>query len=332
VSTIDDARRRIRALQGRGVGAALGGEQVDGYAAVTAHHRTLYWSVPAPLLFDAVDAHGRLGRALLGARAPAALRARLAAATAESLLLAGRIAFFDLQAPDSADGRLLTALDAAETSGDRALAAAVLAHRAFIPAFAGRPREARDLVRAARSHGANALTGVQSAWMHAVAAEVEARFGAGEGAMGLLARSADDLTANSEPCPEWLDYFDAARHDAFTGYCARAAGLPAQAEAALTRSVETLPPSADKQRTIVHADLAAVLLADRRVDECIDHLHQALSVMERQWYATALLRIQALRTRLTPYARLPEVADLDDRLRTLTRARARGEAAPTQAT
>ena len=67
----------------------------------------------------------------------------------------------------------------------------------------------------------------------------------------------------------------------------------------------------------MHADLAAVLLDDRRVDECTAQLGQALDVMERQWYATALLRIRALRTRLTPHRRLPEVVELDERLRGL---------------
>jgi len=322
MSTFDDAHRRIRALHGRGADAPLGGEAVADYAAVTARHRKLYWSVPGPLLFDTVDAHARFGRALLGARASAELRSRLAVAAAESLLLAGRIAFFDLQAPAAAGEHLLGALDAAEVAGDNALAAAILAHRAFIPAFAGRAEEARGLVQAARDRGGRSLSGVQSGWMHAVAAEVEAKFGAGVTAMDLLARAADDLTADAEPCPEWLDYFDAARHEAFTGYCARVAGFPERAEAALTRSLESLPPTADKQRTVVHADLAAVLLADRRIDECVAQLHEGLSIMEQQWYAIALRRIKALRIGLTPHRRLPEVAHLDERLHALTRARA----------
>lgn len=328
MSTYDEARERIRALHGRGADAPLGREAVADYAAVTARHRALYWSVPGPLLFNTVDAHARLGRALLSTRAPAALHAQLAEAAAESLLLAGRIAFFDLHALSAAGEYLRAASDAADAvdvADDNALAAAVLTHRAFIPAYAGSAQDARDLVNAARARGGRALSRVQSGWMHAVAAEVEARFGDGQTAMTLLAQAAEDLSAadatNDQPRPDWLDYFDQSRHDAFTGYCAQAAGLPDRAEAALTRALEALPPTADKQSAIVHADLAAVLLSAHRIDECVAHLQQALTIVDQQWYATAVHRIRALRTRLSPHRRLPEVADLDERLRALTRAR-----------
>jgi tetratricopeptide (TPR) repeat protein len=329
MSTYDEARERIRALHGRGADAPLGRATVADYAAVTARHRGLYWSVPGPLLFETVDAHARLGRALLGARAPAALHSRLAEAAAESLLLAGRIAFFDLRAPSAAGEYLRAASDAADAAENDALGAAILSHRAFIPAYAGHAQEARGLIGAARDRGGSALSGVQSGWMHAVAAEVEARLGEGGRAMGLLARSADELAADGEPCPAWLDYFDAARHGAFTGYCASVAGLPEQAEAALTRSLGALAPAADKQRAIVHADLASVLLAGRRIDECVAHLREALSIVDQQWYATAVHRIRELRVQLVAHRRLPEVADLDERLRALTRVRT--AASPPQA-
>lgn len=45
-----------------------------------------------------------------------------------------------------------------------------------------------------------------------------------------------------------------------------------------------------------------------RIDECMAHLQQALTIVDHQWYATAVHRVRALRTRLAPHRRLPEVA------------------------
>src|SRR5260370_1367158 len=115
--------------------------------------RGLYWSVPAIRLHDAVARHAGLGAALLPA-VPEAARPSLAAAVAESSLLAGRLEFFDLQQPETAQASYVAALQAAQEARDPLLGSASLAHMALIPAFsgaAGRAEEARDKMRAARA-------------------------------------------------------------------------------------------------------------------------------------------------------------------------------------
>jgi hypothetical protein len=86
--------------------------------------------------------------------APQAARASLAAAVAESSMLAGRIEIFDPQQPETAQASHMLALQAAQDAADPLLGSAGLAHMAFIPAFSrtpGRAEEAREKIRAART-------------------------------------------------------------------------------------------------------------------------------------------------------------------------------------
>src|SRR2546430_8907208 len=85
---------------------------------------------------------------------PDAVRSSMASALSESNMLAGRLAFFDLQQPEIAQASYVLGLQAAQDARDPLLASAVLAHMAFIPAFSGaqgRAEEAREKVRAARA-------------------------------------------------------------------------------------------------------------------------------------------------------------------------------------
>jgi hypothetical protein len=68
----------------------------DDYEAVTRSHRRLYWSVAPATLHPAALAHATLGCALLP-EAAGQTRQRVAAALAETYLLAGRIEFFDMR-------------------------------------------------------------------------------------------------------------------------------------------------------------------------------------------------------------------------------------------
>src|SRR2546430_3143545 len=87
---------------------------------------------------------------------PDAVRSSMASALSESNMLAGRLAFFDLQQPEIAQASYVLGLQAAQDARDPLLASAVLAHMAFIPAFSGaqgRAEEARErFVRLGHSH------------------------------------------------------------------------------------------------------------------------------------------------------------------------------------
>jgi hypothetical protein len=127
---------------------------IDAYTAITTSHRDLYWTSSASELLSSVTAHIRLGDGMLKSVSDAEglLPRRLAAAVAESALLASRLIFFDLARAAAAEEFFQLADDAAEASQDHALAAAVLAHRAFVPGFAEQEQPARDFLKAAHAH------------------------------------------------------------------------------------------------------------------------------------------------------------------------------------
>jgi hypothetical protein len=77
---------------------------------------------------------------------------QLAAAVAESALLTARLAFFDLAEVPLAEEAFDLAQDAVEVANDHALSAVVLAHRAFVPGFAGHQGPAHEYLRAAQAH------------------------------------------------------------------------------------------------------------------------------------------------------------------------------------
>ncbi len=273
---------------------------VNGYAVITSQHRALYWSVPAAAMFAPVAAHSDLGLGLLRSTGSPALRMRLAATVAETALLAARLAFFDLQQPRLADGFFSVALDAARESADRPLTSAVLTHMAFVPAYAGQARQARDLMAEAHRQAGGAVGATQLSWMCAVESEVEAKLGDGRAANEMIARSEGALggARSSEPDPEWLDFYDASRLTGFKGFSRLSTGRCADAATALEHTLRTLPAGASKQRSITLADLARARAGQGELEESALLLGGAIDQLRKHWYATGVDRVDAVRRRL----------------------------------
>jgi len=283
----------------------------DSYATITARHRELYWTAPAPALLRSSLGHTELGIELLrrGAGQHATL---LAGSVAESALLGARLAFFDLQQVSLALRCFEVASTAAAEADDHALAAAVLAHRSFVPGFAGDRAAATPLLDAARAHARYVGGPVLRSWLHCVHAEVSAR--TGEVTRSVQhARQAEDSLSTSGEDPEWLDFFDPARLASFLGYSQLVAGRTADAQASLQLALEQLDERAGKQRTVVLLDLAtAHAVADPAHGMTL--AGQALDLLEHEPYAAACGRIPELRQALdgTPQAHM-----LDERVRAL---------------
>jgi hypothetical protein len=278
----------------------------------------MYWAVPPSQLHDPVAAHVRLGAGLLPS-VPEAARRPLAAALSESSLLAARIEFFDLQSPVVAQESLVIALQAAQDAHDSLLGSAVLAHMAFIPAFSGdqkRAGEARDKIRAAREFARRGSASPEMrAWLDAVEAEVETRFGDTRKALQLIAH-AEGIYASEEPrpSPPWLDWFSPVRLAGFKGNTLLAARQPTAAREALQRVLDNLPDGAVKQRSVVLGDLAAVAVAEGSPDEACRLAGLALEQLARTWYATGMDRVRAVRESLSRWESLPAVRRLDEQL------------------
>jgi hypothetical protein len=269
-------------------------------------------------LHDAVARHAGLGAALLPA-VPEAARASLAAAVSESSLLAGRVEFFDLQQPETAQASFVAALQAAQDARDPLLGSASLAHMAFIPAFsgaAGRAEEARDKMRAARAFARRGPASPEMlAWLDAVEAEIETRFGDTRKALHLISR-AEDIFAHQEPrpSPPWLDWFSPVRLAGFKGNTLIVARQAAAARETLQGVLDQLPENAAKQRSVTLADLAAAAVADDDPEQACTLAESALEHLAQHWYATGMDRVRAVRQSLTRWESLPCVRRLDERL------------------
>ncbi|MFF3554666.1 transcriptional regulator [Streptomyces tsukubensis] len=285
------------------------------FGAVTRSHRYLYWSVAPAVLHPSVLEHTRLGCALLPETANPARQA-LAAALAESYLLAGRIEFFDLRQPDRASETLLRALQAAGEADDPLLGAAILAHMAFIPGWADDREAAIERMTAARTYTRRGTASAEFwAWLDAVEAECETRCGDPHTALRLIHRAEDTLSTGAEHAsPEWMDWFSPVRLSAFKGNTQLKAGHLPQARQTLHDVLDRLPPASAKQSTVVLGDLAAVEAFDGRPVEACRYAIQALDQLALTWYATGMDRVREVRRMLAPWQNEPCVRDLDDRL------------------
>ena len=285
------------------------------FGAVTRSHRRLYWSVAPATLHPAAVAHAALGCALL-TETSGQTRRTVAAALAESYLLAGRIEFFDLRTADQAGRTLLLALQAASQADDSLLGSAILAHTAFIPAWVGDRDGAVERIVAARTYARRgpASAGLL-AWLDAVEAECETRCGNTRTALHLIGHAEDVLAAGSEhPTPEWLDWFSPVRLAAFKGNTQLKAGHLPQARTTLQGVLNDMPATEDKQRTVVHGDLAAVEAAAGNPEAACEHARQALDQLAITWYATGMDRVREVRRALAPHQHEQCVRDLDERL------------------
>ncbi|MFD4763985.1 transcriptional regulator [Streptomyces sp. NPDC058439] len=285
------------------------------FGAVTRSHRRLYWSVAPATLHPAAVAHAALGCALLTETA-GQTRRTVAAALAQSYLLAGRIEFFDLRDGDQAAKTLLLALPAAGQADDPLLGSAILAHSAYIPAWAGERDAAVERMVAARTYARRGPASAEFlAWLDAVEAECETRCGNTRTALHLIGHAEDTLARGSEhESPDWLDWFSPVRLAAFKGNTQLTAGHLPQARTTLLGVLDALAPSEEKQTTVILGDLAAVEAAAGDPEAACGYAVRALDQLERTWYAMGMDRVREVRRALAPHQHERCVRELDDRL------------------
>lgn len=286
-------------------------DTVDGYVTITAAQRTLYWSTPPAPMLESSLAHTHLGMQLLGDD-QGGNRARLAASVAESGLLSARVAFFDLGRADLARNGFHVARELAHQAEEQALAAAVYGHMAFVPGFAGDFSTAEATMDVAYAHARHATAPRLLSWLHCVHAELAARNGR-PGEADRHIRGAEDALGLIESDPDWMDFFDPARVQAFAGHVQLLSGEEAKAAITLEEALVALHPTATKQRSIVRLDLAAAC-APSDPDRSVHLVGEAVEALQSDWYAMARDRIPRVRWALegTPYR-----AELEERLRLL---------------
>lgn len=155
------------------------------------------------------------------------------------------------------------------------------------------------------------------AWLDAVEAEVETRFGDTRRALKLIQHAEDSYRehdAEANPSPAWMDWFSPTRLAGFKGNTLLIAGRGREARETLEQVLADLPEDAIKQRAVYLADLAAAAILENNPEQACLHLEDALDHLGRTWYATAMDRIKAVRQTLRQWDSLPAVRALDDRL------------------
>ena len=153
------------------------------------------------------------------------------------------------------------------------------------------------------------------AWLDAVEAEAETRFGDTRKALQLI-RHAEDIYANgsARPSPPWLDWFSPVRLAGFKGNTLLIARQPGQARETLQHVLDNLPEEAVKQRSVILADLGAVAVSEGNPEEACRLAEMALDQLSRSWYATGMARVRAVRESLSEWESLPAVRGLDEKL------------------
>jgi hypothetical protein len=190
---------------------------------------------------------------------------------------------------------------------------------AFPPAFSGEPgraEDARDKIRAARTFARRASAPPEMlAWLDAVEAETETRFGDTRRALQLI-HHAEEIyeTSGPRPLPPWLDWFSPVRLAGFKGNTLLTDRQPGPAKDTLLRALDQLPDDDSKQRSVILGDLAAVAVAESNPEEACRLSELAIDQLERTWYATGMARVRAVREALTSWETLPCVRQLDERL------------------
>ncbi len=192
---------------------------------------------------------------------------------------------------------------------------------AFAPAFSedpSRAEEARDKMRAARAFARRGDANAEMvAWLDAVEAEVETRFGDTRRALSLVhhaEQTYEEHNPESNPSPAWLDWFSPIRLAGFKGNTLMVAGRGREARETLEQVLADLPDEAIKQRSIYLADIAAAAVLERDPTSACSYLEDALNLLGRNWYATAMDRVKAVRQSLREWDSIPAVRALDDRL------------------
>lgn len=285
---------------------------VGEFTRITASQHRLYFTADAQVLLDAVLPHLRLGVDLLIVPQVDSSDFRaMARSVAQSALLAARMAFFDLADVHLATDCLTLATRAVETSGDHALSAAVRAHQAFVPGFAGKVSDARALLDAAHAHVRLAPGPRLRSWLHCVSAEIAARAGDAKASLNHIRQAEQALSTHGED-PAWLDFFDESRWAGFAGQAYLLAGKAPESAAHLRQALGQLPDG-DKQRSVLLLDLA---LAQAATDaaEAAASAHQALDMLAVLPYAAAVTRLPQVVAALRD---TPFTVELQDRIRAL---------------
>jgi hypothetical protein len=127
------------------------------------------------------------------------------------------------------------------------------------------------------------------AWIDAVEAEAETRFGDTRKALQLI-RHAEEIFAEEapRPAPPWLDWFSPVRLAGFKGNTLLADHQLGPAKETLQAVLEQLSEDAAKQRSVILGDPAAVAASESSPEDACRFAGLALDQLARTWYGKTI--------------------------------------------
>jgi hypothetical protein len=283
-------------------------------------------SEPLSLAYTASD-HVEYGRTLL-ARSRGSDRRRIDDALGMTAVLVGRAAFFDLGNRAVAKNVWDVAARHLTGSTDHPLLACLYGHMAFVPGWANRWDETADHLKLAAGHARRGGGPGLRSWLHAVAAECQARSGRPADAIDAIQRAKDTAAAGgSDADPWWLDYYTADRLDGFDASVALTAArdvltrdaTPRATRHALDRVERALgqlrttnqhPTELTPQDCVTVLDQATAYALLHDDDAALRHAETALDALGRRPYHAATIRLDTLAD-LLPASRLGQLRDLE---------------------
>jgi tetratricopeptide (TPR) repeat protein len=247
---------------------------------------------------------------LLAGRYSDGVGRQLFAAGAEATLLAAWMSY-DAGIHGLAQRYFIQALRLAQTADDVLLAANILDAMSHQATFLGRPREAANMARAARTGTQGRSTpGVEA---HFYAMEARALASAGDEVRANHALSeATRVFERRRPGddPEWISYFDDAELNAEFSHCLRDLNRRKDAIRYAQQALSGASRRSDLFVTIVLAD--AHIGPDGDPCEACRIARDALDISTKLKSARPIAYLREFRRRLEPYRTNPAVRELED--------------------
>ena len=341
--TLDDVNRReflTQAIGGMGATALAGAilpiiaelgaapdADPEAYTRRSAELWAGCWTAePVDLAYAAAD-HAEYGRTLL-TRSRGRDRQRIADAVGLTTILVGRAAFFDLGRPPTARDVWNVADRYLTGTADHPLLACLHGHMAFVPGWAGHWDEAEAHLKVAHGYARRGGGPTLRSWLHAVAAECQARSGRTSGALESIERAKETLAAGgAHPDPWWLDYYSVDRLEGFDASVSLTSaqevlGRPATQRAARhaldrveralghLRTTSPHPKTFTPQDCVTTLDRATAYALIHDDDEALRNAEAACKVLGRRPYYAATVRLDTLAD-ILPASKLGQLHEIE---------------------
>lgn len=227
----------------------------------------------------------------------------------------------DVSMHTTAQHYFLLALQAAKEADDPNLGAHVLCCMARQAGHLGRPGDALEMIHLARYGVRNTATPTIDALLHLL----EARYYAMMGRLRDFDRAAglaETAFADYDPAqdPPWVAYFDCSEYYATLGICHQIAGRispnrrPGRAIEMISRAVGHRDPSRVRSLAFDHLGLARAYLAAGELESARAAGAEALELMSKVSSTRVRDRLYELLDETSPYADVPAIADLRNRI------------------